>query len=754
MSPRGWHARAHPSLHPVRRPVQCPAVPTRHSLRCHPPWVEHGAAGEAAIETFLTSLRTHWSLASWEIAPYRGRTLVVRGWDVVLGSVEDQLASLANLKLSPYVAPFEREALEWETCLAALRAVIDAWVDVQRRWLYLDGLLAPGAATAVDIRTQLPAEVRRYEQCDADLCGIMRRVADAPRVLACLKFSVPTAAGAAAAAPPLPSSQFSVADAMRPPFGNLLAKLQQLGDAFDRVQRGLSEYLRRTRAAFPRLYFLGDDDCLDLLGSAASIVKAGDAASIARHLPRLFAGIASLVVERGAGEADVRIVAVESPESERLTLIQPVPITAQDAVTVWMPMLHASVCATVATHAQASANELLSAKSRDVGVSSDAGPLPAAMLQLLQPTPPSSSSTDGSDGGMGVTLSGQGALLGMWAFWTRAVEDCIAAMTMSVDTAASASAAWARLTQGLQDMLAAIAGALQQGESGVASAQWRKCFVRKAEHAIIEALHKRDVTRQLASRLTATHTRAVSAGAARATLLTDSEWTQNLRLYIGSAEGGGVPPSSPSTALGGAPRLLVSQETAEFVHGCEYVGLTERLVRTPLTDRCYFALTQALTLRRGGSPFGPAGTGKTETVKALGSTLGRLVLVFNCDEAFDFASMARLLCGLAESGCWGCFDEFNRLEERVLSAISQQILTIQTSLAARATECDIAGQSVRLHPDVGIFVTMNPGYAGTNPRGLPTQRLPASVIFHVSDCVYPHTAPLCSRVCRPFSVAR
>ena len=60
--------------------------------------------------------------------------------------------------------------------------------------------------------------------------------------------------------------------------------------------------------------------------------------------------------------------------------------------------------------------------------------------------------------------------------------------------------------------------------------------------------------------------------------------------------------------------------------------------------------------------------------------MGRFVLVFNCDETFDFQAMGRIFVGLCQVGAWGCFDEFNRLEERMLSAVSQQIQTIQETL--------------------------------------------------------------------------
>lgn len=117
----------------------------------------------------------------------------------------------------------------------------------------------------------------------------------------------------------------------------------------------------------------------------------------------------------------------------------------------------------------------------------------------------------------------------------------------------------------------------------------------------------------------------------------------------------------------------------EFEYGWEFQGTSQKLVFTPLTDKCFVVLAEALVMGYGGSPYGPAGTGKTESVKALGQALGRQVLVFNCDENFEIHHMSRVFWGLMSCGFWGCFDEFNRLESNVLSSVAQQIQTIQAS---------------------------------------------------------------------------
>ncbi|XP_037820573.1 dynein heavy chain 10, axonemal isoform X1 [Lucilia sericata] len=184
--------------------------------------------------------------------------------------------------------------------------------------------------------------------------------------------------------------------------------------------------------------------------------------------------------------------------------------------------------------------------------------------------------------------------------------------------------------------------------------------------------------------------------------------------------------------------LFVIQCSGRFDYGYEYLGLNSRLVITPLTDRIYLTITQALLMNLGGAPAGPAGTGKTETTKDLAKAMALLCVVTNCGEGMDFHAVGTILSGLAQCGAWGCFDEFNRIDISVLSVISTQLQTIRNALIRKLQRFVFEGCEIKIDRKVGIFVTMNPGYAGRT-------ELPESVkaLFRPVTCIKPDLELIC-----------
>ena len=131
-------------------------------------------------------------------------------------------------------------------------------------------------------------------------------------------------------------------------------------------------------------------------------------------------------------------------------------------------------------------------------------------------------------------------------------------------------------------------------------------------------------------------------------------------------------------------------------YGFEYLGNCQRLVVTPLTERCQRSLLVALQYHYGGAPEGPFGTGKTETTKDLSRHVAKLCFVMNCSANYEYAGVCRFFKGLASSGAWVCFDEFNRMETHILSLISQVIIAIQGAIRNQAAHLQLDEAKIAL----------------------------------------------------------
>lgn len=559
------------------------------------------AQGEMALEEFVRNVRDTWQSYTLDLVTYQNKIRLIRGWDDLFTKCSEHLNSLQAMKHSPYYKEFEEEASNWEEKLNRVHVLFDVWIDVQRQWVYLEGVFSGNN----DIKHLLPTESSRFNNINTEFYAVMKKVYKTSSVMEVLA---------------IPGVQKS---------------LDRLAELLSKIQKALGEYLERERVSFPRFYFVGDEDLLEIIGNS------NETSRVAKHFKKMFAGISGVEVND-----ENAIVAMTSKEGEVVALKREVSLIKLPKINDWLSALDMSAKFTLA--------ELL-AEAIDVFESIfTADTLDSvAFMDYLEGFP------------------AQIVILAAQVVWTKLVEASLASAGTGLDTVLHYEV---RLLDLLADSV------LQE----LPSLTRKKC-----EHFITEAVHQRDLVSRL---ITA---EANSPG--------HYTWLLQMRyVYTKSAEP--------------LQRLHVEMANARLEYGYEYLGVPDRLVRTPLTDRCFLTLTQALCQRLGGSPYGPAGTGKTESVKALGLQLGRFTLVFCCDDTFDFQAMGRIFLGICQVGAWGCFDEFNRLEERILSAVSQQIQNIQIGLRNSTHESkaqvELVGRQFKVNQNTGIFITMNPGYAG------------------------------------------
>ena len=507
-----------------------------------------------------------------------------------------------------YVKPFEARVIKWERILNDLQDIMDNWLGMQGTWLYLEPIFS-----SEDICKQMPAEAKRFRTVDQTFRGAMSRIETEPSVLKIAQTD------------------------------GLLDQLIKANALLNEIQKGLNDYLETKRVFFPRFFFLGNDEMLEILSETKDPLR------VQPHLSKIFEGISSLDFSD-----KLDILGMISAEGENVPFqygsigektINPIDSNGQ--VEQWVKEVEGVMRKTVALQVDLSmvayAKEAVVEGHRELYVQKWPG-----MVVLA------------------VTCT----------FWTTEVTECLKKAANGDSDAVRLYSE--KMTSDLFTIVEMVRGKLT-----------------KLQRKTISALVTLDV-----------HSRDVTAELARDNIckVDDFDWLSQMRYYW--EEGG----ASAKTGMPGS--LVCKMINAQRLYAYEYLGNSSRLVITPLTDRCYRTLMTAIHLDYGGAPAGPAGTGKTETVKDLGKAIAIQTVVYNCSDTLDYLAMGKFFKGLAGTGAWACFDEFNRITLEVLSVVAQQILTITLAKAAGLTRFDFEGQNIALRRTCCVYITMNPGYAG------------------------------------------
>ncbi|CAG9467054.1 unnamed protein product [Pedinophyceae sp. YPF-701] len=557
--------------------------------------VSEEATQEAALEGLLRRVQDRWVSTELEFRPYKDYrdTYILGSTENVLAALEDSTMIMLSVTSSRYAAGIRDEVDRMEKLLAHLGSTLDQWLECQRQWIYLESIFV-----AQDIQRQLPEEARQF----ADVDRVYREVMRKARVK-----------GNALKAGTTPG---------------WMETFVQCNEVMDSIMHALERYLETKRSAFPRFYFLSNDEMLAMLSQPKPIQ------AIQPLLQNCFEGIKSLTYEEGAASTD--ILAMVSPQGEKVAL--PRNLKARGPIESWMMAVEQAMVQVIRKAAQAAFHTYATTERGEWILDT--------LAQLV------------------LTISN--------AYWCLDVERALEGKGKS-GTTKGVTAALDELHGVCVQQLSVLTSMVR---SGVLTPLQRQSVVA----LITTDVHNRDVVALL---------RKEGCDGPEG-----FKWQMQLRYYFENDE------------------VTVRQVTLRQPYGCEYLGAQSRLVITPMTDRCHLTLTGALTMCLGGSAIGPAGTGKTETTKDLGKAMGVFCVVFNCSETLDTSLFSRLLSGLAQCGAWACFDEFNRIDIEVLSVVAQQVLSIQNALRSRSDKMVFEGKTVPCQACTGVFITMNPGYAG------------------------------------------
>ncbi|TYZ65733.1 hypothetical protein PybrP1_011994 [[Pythium] brassicae (nom. inval.)] len=262
------------------------------------------AQQEAVLEEMLKKVTDVWAATEFEVKGYKESkdVFVLGSVEDVTAKLDDSIVTISTILGSRFIGAIQDEVEAWRRKLVGLQETLDEWLLVQKNWMYLENIFA-----APDIQRQLPDASKIFSHVDGSWKAIMRRTNDAPHVLT---------AGT---------------------FPGIKETLQQHNAHLDRIQKNLEDYLETKRMAFPRFYFLSNDELLEILAQSKN------PQAVQPHLRKCFENLVKL--DFGDVPGSVDILAMLSSENERVPLGK--NLKARGNVEDWLKALEGSMKASI-----------------------------------------------------------------------------------------------------------------------------------------------------------------------------------------------------------------------------------------------------------------------------------------------------------------------------------------------------------------------------------------------------------------------
>lgn len=259
--------------------------------------ISASASGEAQLENSLEKIKSDWEKQTFMVMNHRDQhnLFILGSLEEIFTLLEDNQVSLQTMLGSRYIRGVQDRVDEWEKKLAVLSETLDEWVACQRTWMYLENIFG-----AEDIQKQLPSESQKFLLVDRSWKTIMNRTNADPKVLSCLN--------------PLDNGQ------------PLLDSFVLNNEILENIQKSLEEYLETKRMAFPRFYFLSNDELLEILSQTR------DPHAVQPHMSKCFDAIKRIKFGEGRHAHD--ILGYLDPSGEYVTLSE--NVKAEGPVEAWL----------------------------------------------------------------------------------------------------------------------------------------------------------------------------------------------------------------------------------------------------------------------------------------------------------------------------------------------------------------------------------------------------------------------------------